>query len=127
MSNWPTIFASTTLDNGDIMYYGRGLMAIYPGSEHVRSLEFRVPALVGTQPNPGEGQPAPVVNATVYTLDANVGTMFAISNIQHNLLGAESQIVVSADNTVLGQPSDKAFYCSITIIGTPMPISDSLK
>jgi hypothetical protein len=120
--SWPSIFASTTLDNGDVMYYGRCLMSIYPGSEHVRGAEFRVPALKGTNPTPADGQSAPVVNATVYTLDKNVGTMFAISNINHNILGAESQIVVSANNTNLGQPSHMDFYCSITIIGTPSSI-----
>jgi hypothetical protein len=127
MSNWPSIFASTTLDNGDVMYYGRCLMSIYPGSEHVRGAEFRVPALAGTQPTPGEGQPAPVVNATVYTLDNNVGTMFAIYNINHNILGAESQIVVSASNTNLGQKVDNDFYCSVVIIGTPSPIQATAK
>jgi hypothetical protein len=75
------------LDNGDVMYYGRCLMSIYPGSEHVRGAEFRVPALKGTNPTPAEGQSAPVVNATVYPLDNNVGTMFAIYNINHNILG----------------------------------------
>ncbi len=125
--SWPSIFASTTLDNGDIMYYGRCLMSIYPGSNHVRSAEFRVPVLEGIQPTPAEGQPAPVVNATVYTLDHNVGTMFAISNINHNILGAESQIVVTANNTDLGQQVDNDFYCSITIIGTPSPIGDTPK
>ena len=47
--------------------------------------------------------------------------MFAISNINHNILGAESQIVVSAGNTNLGQKVDNDFYCSVVIIGTPSP------
>jgi hypothetical protein len=119
--SWPSIFASTTLDNGDVMYYGRSIMSIYPGSNHVRQVEFRVPALQGTDPIPPEGQSAPVVNATVYTMGPNAGTMFPIYSIGHKILGAESQFVISATNSVLDQPSDMDFYCSITIVGTPLP------
>ena len=121
MNAWPTILGSTVLDDGSIVYYGRQLMVCYPGSEHTRAAEFRVPALMGTSPIPAEGQSAPVVHATVYTIEGNVGTMFAVYQIDHAYLGSDSQFVVAAQNPNLGQKVDNDFYCSITIIGKPIP------
>ena len=116
---WPSIRA-TPLANGYFLYFGRQLMAIYPGSEHVRSAEFRVPALSGTDPNGPEGQDVPVVNATVYTIANNAGTIFGIYEIVQNLIGNETQIVIGATNTDTGQKVDDDFYCSVTIIGKPV-------
>ena len=61
MANWPSIH-QTKLPNGDMMFYGRELMSFYPGSQHTRSAEFRVPLLMGTNQ---DASSLPVVQATV--------------------------------------------------------------
>jgi hypothetical protein len=121
MKTWVSLSGAAVLGNGDVMYYGRTLMGIPSGSKHVRTIEIRVPALQGTKPNPGDNHPVPVVHATVYTLDGgNEGTIFAVYQIDQNNLGTQSQITVNAVNTATGVPSDLAYYCSVTIIGTPI-------
>jgi hypothetical protein len=85
---------------------GTVTMIVPPGGKHVRQVDVRIRSFIGT----------PTVVASIESPDSN-GTVFCLWSTVINNLGTETQIVFSATNAQVGQPSDFTYNLSYIATG----------
>jgi hypothetical protein len=115
---------STTLPNGDVMYYGRFLMSTPEDNSCApsqRQLRLQLPRLQNDDPaHPTTGN-SPVIQATVEAALQCLNDQMIVYSVQR---GSDSTAVafIRFDATAFNtnnNPSD-AFYLNVTIIGHPV-------
>jgi hypothetical protein len=119
-----TLIQSTSLPNGDVMYYGRFLMST-PGDNSCapaqRQLRLTLPRLQNDDPASPTAGNVPVVQATIEAAVGGLGNQMILYSIQR---GYDSTAVafIRFDATAfnsINNPTDP-FYLNVTIIGHPV-------
>jgi hypothetical protein len=106
----------TMLPDGQLFCRASGAMVVPDGSPHVRQIEFRLPRLRADA----------VVNATVVPVNS-AGPGFLIFDLKVNLLGAETQVAISAQHVPGSREAkdlDLSQYdvrCHLMVTGVPVP------
>ena len=108
--------SSTTLSNGDTMFYARQLMVIPQGGASCRQAEIFLPLMMIQSTDTPAGFCTPTIVATIDSLGEGGGTVMGIYSLVVQPLDGKTQIAVSAQ-TIGGNEVDYDYFCNFTVIG----------
>ncbi|MBV8674582.1 MAG: hypothetical protein JOZ33_14210 [Acidobacteriaceae bacterium] len=109
--------SSTTLSNGDVMFYARQLMVIPQGGKSCRQAELLLPPLLIQSTDMPAGFCTPTIVATIDSLGVGGGTVMGIYSLVVQPSEGKTQIAVSAQ-IIGGTEVDYEYFCNFRVIGT---------
>jgi hypothetical protein len=108
--------SSTTLDNGDTMFYVRQLMVIPETGKAGREAGFFLPLMKIESTDTPAGYCTPTIVASVDSMGEGIGTVMFIYSLVVQPLDGRTQIALSAA-TLDANEVDYDYFCNFTIIG----------